>query len=373
LEVFVRKKWVVLQTVGLFFSFSLMASFFASPARAQDGNFFDDGTGERVEFKAEPSALQKDGSSLFIQLGKNTYTVVDRTDDAASLERFNAMPPEKQARFIQNRDLFIVNAAKILRRVGWTFGVGSLVGGKIVMVKDKLIGSDEKEAANIVKAREGFRSRTDRIINSILAAMNRQLWSQAPLVGDANEFGVTMSLGLAAEGGRPQKGWGGQFEIGVSFGYNKEKKAFVFQIYRNIEKFKSTLMPAVFFAGVTPKASIQVAQARDGAIQARLGSTIYPPGVPAFLSTTPTMFSSGFNSGIGFPPPPFGDMLSYTNRLDNKVLLRLMISPTLKGFVRVQFGIGLESFKVFLQPITAVKSWLDRRFGGGLCRGVFVN
>jgi hypothetical protein len=66
-------------------------------------------------------------------------------------------------------------------------------------------------------------------------------------------------------------------------------------------------------------------------------------------------------------------MLSYTNSLNNKALLRIMVSPTFKGFVRIQFGVGLDSFKVFLQPITIVKSWLDRAFGSGLCKGVFVN
>lgn len=366
-----RSKWVVVQTLGLVFALSLIASFF-SPVWAQD-NFYDDGTGgERVEFQTEDSILQKNVDTLSIQLGKNTYTITDRTTDAEALARFDAMTPEQQARFIQNRDMFISNTAKVLRRIGWTFGLGSLVGGKIVMIKDKLLRKEKEDADSIV-VRENFRERSNRIITSMLTAMNRQLWAQAPLVGDANEFGVTLSLGLALEGGRPKKGWGGQFDLGVSFGYNKEKKAFVFQIFRNIEKFRTTLMPAVFYAGVTPKAAIQVSQMRDGAIQSRIGTTIYPPGVPGFLSTSPTMFASGINTGVGFPPPPFGDMLSYTNQLDNKAILRVMISPTLKGFVRVQFGIGLDSFKVFLQPITIVKAWINRFFGSGLCRGVYVN
>lgn len=389
-----RKTWVVGQTLGLFLAFSFVASFF-SPVWADETNGID--SAERIELISENSSIQRNGDTLSIQVGKHTYTIDNRSSDPAALARFDKMSLAQQQRFYQNRDLFISSTAKVLRRVGWTFGVGSLVANKIVLVKDKVLspfrkvdldstGNDLYDPATLagleddayddqpVKTKEKFKARSQRIITSILSAMNRQLWAQAPLVGDSNEFGINLSLGLALEGGRPKKGWGGQFEIGLSFGFNKESKAFVFQVYRNIEKFKTTLMPAVFYVGVTPKAAIQVAQMKDGSIQSRIGTTVYPPGVPGFLSTTPTMFASGLNSGIGFPPPPFGDVLSYTNTLDNKAIIRIMVSPTLKGFVRVQFGgVGLETLKVFLQPIEIVKSWLQRTFGSGLCKGVFVN
>ena|GEM_PF-3287988 len=375
------KMRVVWQTLGLFLALTFVASFF-SPVWAADV----DNSGAPVEFVVENSSLQRNEKTFSIQVGKNIYSIENRTQDAGALARFNQLSPEQQQSFYQNRDLFISNAAKVLRRMGWTFGIGSLIANKIVMVKDKLMPrfntydpailadlDDNMSDELPEKTRENFKARSQRIITSILSAMNRQLWAQAPLVGDANEFGVNVSLGLAVEGGRPQKGWGGQFDLGLSFGFNKEHKAFVFQIYRNLEKFKTTLMPAVFYAGVTPKAAIQISQMKDGSIQSRIGTTIYPPGVPGFLSTTPTMFASGINTGIGFPPPPFGDMLSYTNTLDNKAVLRIMVSPTLKGFVRVQFGVGLDTLKVFLQPITIVKSWLQHIFGSGLCRGVFVS
>jgi hypothetical protein len=370
LEVLVRKKWVVWQTLGLSVALLLVASFF-SPVWAADD------LGEPIQMSTENSVLRRQGDDLFITLGKNTYSIPNATTDEKALDNFHHMSPLQQQRFYQNRDMFIANAAKVLRRVGWTFGIGSLVANKIVMVKNKTLAPFRSDEANVLKATdptsESFKARSQRVITSILSSLNRQLWSQAPLVGDANEFGLNLSIGLALEGGHAKKGWGGQFEIGFNFGYNKESKAFVFQIYRNIEKFKTTLMPAIFYTGVTPKAAIQVAQVKDGSIQSRVGTTVYPPGVPVFLSTTPTMFASGLNSGIGFPPPPFGDVLSYTNTLDNKALIRITVSPLLKGFVRVQFGVGLKSLTVFLQPITIMKSWLLSLFGSGLCRGVFVN
>ncbi|WP_374032276.1 hypothetical protein [Bdellovibrio bacteriovorus] len=48
--------------------------------------------------------------------------------------------------------------------------------------------------------------RSQQAVQSILRGLDYKLWSQAPLVIDSNEFGLSVSAGILAEAGVLRKG-----------------------------------------------------------------------------------------------------------------------------------------------------------------------
>jgi hypothetical protein len=68
------------------------------------------------------------------------------------------------------------------------------------------------------------------------------------------------------------------------------------------------------------------------------GSSFYPPAVPGFSTTSSEFFAAGFSSGLGLPPPPLADLMTFTNKFERHVIVRVTVSPLVKGFVRMQLG-----------------------------------
>lgn len=312
-----------------------------------------------VEFAIPQGQARRVDDELVIRLDNTYYRVPYFLQEAHERANFDAMTEPMKAKFLMNRDLFFQNAAKVLHTLDWAIGIGSVTKEKILFFKRK------------EKTNEAFKERKSRIVMAILSGMNKQLWHDAPVVGNANEFALSASVGLGLEGGALKKGWGGQVDLGITMGVNKTQKAFVFQIFRNLEKFSSTLMPAMIYAGLVGKAGIQIIENTKGGIETRKGTTFYPPAAPGFLTETPSMASSGVSSGIGFPPPPIADLLTFTNELDHKALLRVVVSPTLKGFVRVYIGLDLKSIGVVLAPIRLLIDSIQYRLATPSCHRIY--
>src|SRR5690606_4817294 len=131
------------------------------------------------------------------------------------------------------------------------------------------------EAQAEVKEKRTFSERSRLAAQAILQGIDYKLWSQAPLLIDANEFGVSASIGLLAETGVLRKGGGGAEEIGLSFAYNKKSRAFVFEIFHNSERFDNT-KAAVSVIGVVGKLGLSMAH-KDAGFEARTmkGSAFY--------------------------------------------------------------------------------------------------
>ncbi|MCE3010600.1 MAG: hypothetical protein LW875_08305, partial [Proteobacteria bacterium] len=256
--------------------------------------FFSIFAGASEEIPLTPSTFQTVGDEHRILIGKEVYSFP--VVDSLSAEVYLQLSDSEKQDFQKHRLEFLKKSAQSLSSVRYGLGLGAITKDKILFWRDK---SDEKKLS--------FGDRSTYITQFVLSSIDRQLWSQAPLVARATEFGVNASLGLGAEGGVMNKGFGGQFDIGISFGFNRESKSFVFQIYQNLEKFNSTKMGAMGYLGVAGKLGIMISNRTPGeATKPLSGSTFYPPGVPAYFSETPHMFSSGMSSGLGLPPPPFG-------------------------------------------------------------------
>jgi len=214
-------------------------------------------------------------------------------------------------------------------------GAGSLVGDSLSFVKVKMKHAIGKGKDETLPSKVAFAERSQRVIQNILRSVDYKLWSQAPLLLASNEYGLSMSVGIQAETGVMHKGGGGADELGLSLAYNKEKRAFVFEIFHNSENFDNT-KAAVTVLGIVGKGGLVMSR-RSGAEKIK-GTSFYPPVVPGFSTISPDYFAGGVSSSLGFPPPPLADLMTYTNRFERNALIRITVSPIVKGFVRLQIG-----------------------------------
>ncbi|WII71261.1 hypothetical protein QJS83_12395 [Bdellovibrio sp. 22V] len=256
-------------------------------------------------------------------------------EEANPLEAYENLPEDRKQKFQEMRLHFLANAARILNTTKFVFGAGSLVGDGFSFVKIKVKKAFGKESEQTEKVKRTFNERSHQAVQAVLKGIDYKLWSQAPLVIDSNEFGVSVSAGIVAETGVVRKGAGGAEEVGLSFAFNKKSKAFVFEIFHNSEHFDNT-KAAVSVIGVVGKAGMLMGR-RNGA-ETLKGHSFYPPAIPGYSVSSPEFFSAGFSSSLGFPPPPLADLLTFTNRFERNSLIRITVSPVVKGFVRVQIG-----------------------------------
>lgn len=320
-----------------------------------------------VEFQVPDALVEEHQHRLDIRIGATEYIIQDPQGEARA--EYDRLTREEREKFDSNRRIQLGRLARVLQALKYGFGAGSLIGNTLKYAYRKSYNAtvragaypftpDEHELYRAEeRARLTFRERSENIVTNLLTAVDRSFWSQAPLFAHSNEFGVMASVGLEALAGveRAEKAnlsLGGLFDLGISIGFNRDTRAVVFQFYRDFETFKSTQMKGIFIAGALVKSGMYVAN--QDQILKRKGTSFYPPMVPGFSSQTSNSFSTGFSSGITIPPSPIGDVLTYTNHLEQTTMVRISVSPLLRGYVRVETGIGQAArslAKVVMEPI----------------------
>ncbi|MCE3009778.1 MAG: hypothetical protein LW875_04105, partial [Proteobacteria bacterium] len=69
----------------------------------------------------------------------------------------------------------------------------------------------------------------------------------------------------------------------------------------------------------------------------------------------------------------FGDFLTVTNDLHHRILLRVTVSPIVKGFIRVSTGVNLDWMRLWLEPVRDYAQRIQHSMNGPrLCRRVFI-
>ena len=342
------------------------------PAHADPGAGGNSGGDEPIEFQVPDAIVEEHKNRLDIRIGNTEYIIQDPQGEERAA--YDQLTREEQEKFDNNRRLQLGRLARVLQAMKYGFGVGSLVGNSLKYVYQKSFNAAKRVGAYPFtpddhelyraeeRARQTMRERSEKIVTNMLTSVDRSFWSQAPLFAHSNEFGVMASLGVEALAGVEREGkhnlsFGGLFDIGVSIGFNRDNRAVVIQIFRDFETFKSTKMKGIFIAGALVKSGMYVAnqgQERGEGLK-RKGTSFYPPMVPGYSSQTPNSFSTGFSTGLTVPPSPIGDVLTYTNNLEQTTMLRISISPLLRGYVRVETGVGQaarSALKFIMEPIS---------------------
>ncbi|MGZ3744279.1 MAG: hypothetical protein ACXWRA_10590 [Pseudobdellovibrionaceae bacterium] len=295
------------------------------------------------------------------------------------LAGYEELSSEKKEHFQKIRVMFLKNVARALNTTKFVLGTGSIVGDSLSFVSSSVMNMLKKNSASkTFTSREkiNFSERSRRSVQAVLQALDYKLWNQAPLLLNSNEFGISASLGIIIENGRAKSGHGGPEELGLSFAYNKTEKAFVFEIFHNSEKFSHT--PAfVGVVGLVVKMAPLFGQTDvDNPTKTKTGTTFYPPVVPAFTSSGPDFFSAGLSTSLGLPPPPFVDMLTYTNKYSRNTIIRITVSPVSKGFIRLYMGDIPGSAKLITSRIMGIFQWISQQATqispvGRSCEAVF--
>lgn len=283
-------------------------------------------------------------------------------DEVNPMLPYESLSEERQKKFQEMRVLFLNHTARILNATKFALGAGSLVGDAFSFVKVKVVQAFGKKVEKQEKVRRTFSERSHQAVQAVLRGIDYKLWSQAPLVIDSNEFGVSVSVGLLAEVGVLRNGGGGAEEMALSFAFNKSSKAFVFEIAHNSENFDNT-KAAVAVLGVVGKAGFTMAR-RENA-ETLKGSSFYPPAVPGFSSASPEYFFAGGSTSLGLPPPPMADLLTFTNKFERSTWIRVTVSPVIKGFVRIQFGNVGSIRLVAMRFVDVYRAISDKVFKSG--------
>ncbi len=315
----------------------------------------------------EAVVIQAQGE-LRIKTSGAEYILNEPTHGESLRNSFESLGQVEKTAFTSKRKQFLGFAAKILNALKYGLAVAAKIKGKISdhiqNIQDQRLAEDmslrspgvredffasqergleERKREASVQQQRSLKTRAEEQVLIRLQGLDQVLWEQARLFSGCNEAGVAMAVGLQLLGGQGESGWGGLVDVGFTLGGNLNDKSFVFQIFKENEVYKSSTMPAIFMAGAVGKLGGYLANQKQGEL-IHSGTSFYPPMAPAFSSSTDSQFFSGASSGLTWPPSPIGDMLTYTNSLKRSVVLRLSVSPKMKGFIRIESSLGASAW-----------------------------
>jgi hypothetical protein len=173
-------------------------------------------------------------------------------------------------------------------------------------------------------------------------------------VARQNEYAISISAGLALLTGIGKKTVGGSFALGINIGFNRDEKHMVFEFFTEVDRMDRALTP-MFMVGLSPKIGFMLKEQKRGKeMIMRQGYTFYPPAFPLYSTTSAQMVSMGINSALLTFPSILGDAFSYINKTWRQPLLRIVISPVMKGIFRVQVP-GYEKDGPLFQTVSNLK------------------
>lgn len=333
-----------------------------------------------VPSNASESPFWHDVKTVELRVGDRAYQLLEPSE--AEREPFEKLGI-KQEKFLDKRQFILTSTARALQMMNYGIGIGSVIGEKITFIAQKIRGQSGQR-----QERRSLSERAHAIINALLQALDRKLWSSARVIADYNEVHFFIAPGVFAfggkktetESGRVVTGWGGAYNLVLSFGFNREKRGLVFEIVREVEVFKDTVLPRVFLAGGAVNFGLAF-RVRDGEGFVDMGNRYKPPAAPLTTTDGEKMLMISSGPGATIPPPPFGDAVTNTNLLENAPIFRVLISPNIKGWIHIHsdlpriaendaamiFG-NVEKFASYIQSLST-----RYRAGGQACRALFAD
>lgn len=349
-----------------------------------------------VDETETPLVSESSGETVLRFKSGFEYSIRQEPEHPEDALAYAQIPEQEKQRFHSTRAFILKKVAALLNFSRFATGTGLMIGEKIYhtfksrpstsgyldgyLVTDERVREFEDEVVP-PSSNMSIKDRGFALARKSLAAIDRQLWRQAPLVARSDEFGLLISLGGQLEVGKLSQGFGGSWSLGISLGYNRAKKAVVFEIYRERESLH-TALPAVSVAAVLGKLGVFIQQSEatktedESHLSESKGQALYPPGFPMFAETTPTFFGVGLSSALGVPPPPISDAFAYLNNLNRKTLVKLSVSPLLKGFVNIRSGLDFEFIKKVLKrgaPQETSPAATATGGGWGSCQAFFAS
>ncbi len=367
----------------VFKSFALIASLLGSAQNA----FAEPQPEEIIQDSVSEVITENQGAILKFKVSENVSYEIQAEPDFDKLEfdlitglfkdpfaGYKSLSLPDKEKFQQRRLDFLKKAAQVFYKTKFVLGVGSLVGKSFSFVIDKALTLGGKPRLKVDDSLT-LKQRSDRTAQNLLQSLDERLWRQAPLFIASNEYGVSMSVGFMALRGFREAGQGGGEEIGLSLGYNKQSRAFVFEIFHSSENFINSFAPVGLIGFPLKAGPFMAARLKGQETTSLKGESHYPMAMPGFSAENSEYFTSGFNSSIGLPPSPIVDMMTYNNSFDRKTLIRITVSPLVVGYLRIQFGDIKGSMKLIGTRVSDVVKTVaekTRQQPQGACHSIFT-
>lgn len=278
---------------------------------------------------------------------------------------YRSLSESDKVEFAKRRQLFLQYLAITLVRTRFALGTGIILKDSFNFIRERLTG-------RVSSVEAPFGQRIDLVIQSILQSVDYKLWYQAPLLVRANEFGVSMAIGPSAITGIRHNGVGGNEEIGITFAINVDRRAGVFEFFHNSESYSQSLA-ALSVVGLQGKLGLSIRSvSHRKPMKTQMGESFYPPAFPGFQTQSSDLYVSGLSSAWGLPPPPFADMLTVTTKFEKNAWVRIMVSPVVRGYVRLYFGRVDRSLILISSRFKGMYDLILSKLGYGRCEAVFA-
>lgn len=259
-----------------------------------------------------PPRLNPVTHEIQFSVGKNQY--VYPGPPAAQLEWLDQQLSEAQfEQFLEKRKWILTSLTKILNVSRLGIGMLTYTKEKVSMIipskqflKHPIEYIKEKRAKKPGESPAVSRMTTPQLIEKLVQDLDKMLWTQGPIIADANEFGVNMSVGLTLEAGAASKGFGGLLISGLSFSFNRDQKKLNWEFHITKEKFKSAMGAVTPIGVVLPRMGVFARHFNPEAPVAQYsGQTIYPPVAPVSLTILNDMMLVEFDNPVASVPTAF--------------------------------------------------------------------
>lgn len=250
-----------------------------------------------------------------------------QTEGLDPMRGYHALDEGEKIRFLHLRRAWLRKVAQALRSSRGLIGAGLVAGDRLTFLhRRQTWDAEHREMPRMV--------RSEQVIENVLRVIDMRLWYQAPLFLNTNEYTVELSIALQGQVGISRWSMGGLFALGFSFGYNREKKALVFEIFRQHEYASRSFMP-ILVAGVRAKLGFALEHVVPGSPRRIEGHTMNPWFSPRYTEWSPEHFGVGVKGGVQIPP--FARFFRYQNQFERRTMLRIAIGivPFHDGVIRV--------------------------------------
>lgn len=327
------------------------------------------------EQSLDEAVLQATSEKIQITLKNGmTYEVPAQAVSGDDLKPFQSLSVDQQAAFKERRLKFLAGMARILNATKLALGAGSLVGKTLSFAKNATLKAVGREV-EVKTDSATFKERSRRVVQALLNAFDHQLWAQAPLLVSANEYGLSASVAVIGVAGYREHGFGGIQELGVSFAYNREQKAMVFELFHTSEKFHAG-EPFSAVLGVAPKVGVMINKQNGAESLQKKGTAHGVPVLPAYFSSGADNLTLNGMLTLGLPPTPLSDILpGFATHFEKNTLLRVTVSPLVKGYIRLEVGDVRGTLMALKTDFISVWQALGRRIQAlrfGTCGRVFA-
>ena len=322
------------------------------------------------------SHKDQDNYSVKIDLADKSFVIFHPTEQ--ELEFYKTLSESDKIKFHAKRMTALNILARGLSTKKKGLGIGSLVKEKVMFWKSK------KDKTRIPLA-----ERSEVVVEHILRAFDKNIWSSAPIFTELKEIGLTGTGQIVVAAGSkeridfqkeirgkkvnvvvPEIKSGGAIGIGFTLGINFEQKSLVFQLFNSNEQVKEVKLPLLMVAG-NLKGGMYISNSNQKLYSSQNAEAIYPFAAPGYVESAPTKKTFGSNIPFGIPLA-----LSYTADMQEQSYLRISVSPFTWKFISVSMKNPFGIIKIGITRIPSAFRELGRIYNqfyyARSCRGLYL-